>query len=174
MWFSEQPILRGQQMTQSHAIAAAIFTLALIVPLELFAQAASGKLPPRQTLIERKSMAIADDEPDLSRLLKLRFNACLEETRGKFGRYLGTRVTLEDLLESGKRLSGAAVEAATTSEQQTAAYEEYVSFCRDVERIVRDKVEENNEPTIALHQAQYYRYDAEILLYRARTASKTR
>lgn len=123
---------------------------------------AESNQPPR---IE--PVTIEKGEPELTRLLKLRHNAFLEETRAFEKLNREGRVSLNEVLAAQQRLVHAGIEMSRLPAEKVRYYELASESAKSFERIVRVKWESGVEPTQAMHQATAARASAEIRLHRA-------
>jgi hypothetical protein len=111
------------------------------------------------------------DNAELQKALQTRRNAAKEEVEALRGLYGSGRAALDDVAGAVARHARAGLELATTPAQRvkvlTVPYETSV----ELEKIVREKFGQGNEPSQAMHRATAARLAAEIDLLRARRAA---
>jgi hypothetical protein len=121
-------------------------------------------------LNEIKPFEINAQDNDLTKLLKRRHNAALEEIRAGHWLFMGGRVSLDDVFAAQQRLAKAGIEVTQTKIERLKYLQMAVDAARTTELIVRDQFQNNIEPMQAMARATRFRLSAEIDLLRAQSA----
>lgn len=127
------------------------------------------KLP---ALFAGKPLKIDGNEDELQRLLKERYNIALDDLQIAAALINKGNATPSILADPAKRFVPAALELATTSNEQIALLSQYVGLTRIVEREYEVRVAAGALAPASLNRAKYERLDAEILLLRTRRAAE--
>jgi hypothetical protein len=144
--------------------------------------AAQPDRPPERR--ERKVPALLKAEPiqpdkkddELHRLLKERYNEAVAELAALYAEFqhggLGRSPMDTAFHQASQRLLHAGLELKEKPADKVALLEQYVELQKFVEKFHQDLVNAGHEPPTLLHQARYYRIDAEIQLLRAKKAQR--
>jgi hypothetical protein len=141
---------------------------------------ASAQQPgePEPDLPALAKLAPAKEDPKddtLRKLLKERYNAALGELRGRYeGAVRGHGVSFDTMFAPAKRVVDAALALSADAAEQVALLEKYVAFAKDAEKFVQECLDAGvrTYTRADLHEATYFRADAEIQLLRAKEKGK--
>jgi hypothetical protein len=123
------------------------------------------KLP---KLLTTRPLDPAGESDEIRRLLRARYNAVLEEVRGRWQQFQTGSSKLDPLLESLRRLRSSGVEVEAIGRNRLQFLEDYVAMTRQVEDLVQRAVKAGQLASADAAQARYMRLDAEVELLRAR------
>ncbi len=126
---------------------------------------AQTKLP---KLLAAKPLETGAESDDLRQLIRARYNAVLEEVRGRYQQVRDGSGNLGQLLEAYRRLLAAGVAAADSGKNRLLFLEEFVELTRDAERLAASLTRAGVQRATEAAQARYLRLDAQIQLIRAR------
>jgi hypothetical protein len=123
------------------------------------------KLP---KLLAAKPLDTGAESDDLRQLIRARYNAALDEARGRYRQLQEGHGNLGQLFDAFRRLLAAGVAIADTGKTRLLFLEEYVDLTRAAERMAAEHAKAGQMPSVEAAQARYMRLDAEIQLLRAR------
>src|SRR5207253_2838933 len=108
-------------------------------------------------------------DSELTKLLKQRHNAALEDVRVRYERFTSGRSTLEGVLNAMQRMAKAGVEMAQMQAERLRYLQMALDGAKAMENIERNKVEAGAEPVQLMHRATAHRLTADIELLRAQS-----
>jgi exonuclease VII small subunit len=119
---------------------------------------------PGMTLIG--PIAIDGKESELMRLLKLRHNTALDESRARVRLFMKGRVAMDEILQAQMRLSKAGIDLVQSQAEKLKYYQLVFEWAKLIEDIIRDKYEQGSEPVQTMQRAIRQRLSAQINLMR--------
>ena len=146
--------------------------LMLLNGLALVASSSGQEKAGEPKVLSLKPVEVLPGDDELRKLQKERFNAAVSETQANVALYQSGRVTLDTTLESAKHVVLAGTDMVEKPADKIAMLEMGVEVARHLERIVKDRHDNDVEPRQALARATYQRCDWEIQLLRARRDAK--
>jgi hypothetical protein len=150
------------------ALCAAWFVSA--PPRERLSAQPAGPKPQKKLpkLLTTKPLDITGEKDEMRRLVRQRYNAALEEVRGRYQRLDQSFARADELFDSFRRLLASGVAATDTGRELVDFLVEYADLARDAERRTQAFVRAGQANGVAASQARYMVLDAEIQLLRAR------
>jgi hypothetical protein len=129
------------------------------------AGAGQQKLP---RLLTAKPVEIMEERDEMRKLLRARYNAALEEVRGRYHQFRDGQGKLEPMFDAFRRLLASGVAAADTGKDQVEFLELYVDLTRQVAKSVDGLAKIGGQiPSADAAQARYMHLDAQIQLLHA-------
>jgi hypothetical protein len=122
------------------------------------------KLP---KLLTAKPLNITQEKDEMRGLLRARYNAALEEARGRYHQFRGGQGKLQPMLDAFRRLLASGVAAADTGKAQIEFLEQYVELTRTVTDMAQAFLKSGQASNADAAQAQYMLLDAQIQLLNA-------
>jgi hypothetical protein len=107
-------------------------------------------------------LEIKDDDSDLLRLRKQRFNAALNEAKARYTMYKNGLTRLTDLIEVGQRVLGAQADLALTPEERTTVLEKQLEIYNEAEENLDKQVKAGRGQAADLERLRYDRLGIEI------------
>jgi hypothetical protein len=145
--------------------------LVLAVSLTLCAARAAAQddeLPP---ILRANPFVVKNSDEELTRLLKARYNAALEQALGRYKELIAGKTTTDFMIQAATYLRDAGLEVNARPHDQVALLAQIAELARSVEKINRAKYEAGSIALTQMAQARHFRLDAEIRLLRARRAA---
>jgi hypothetical protein len=106
-----------------------------------------------------------DDE--LRKLLKERYSTAVRELGATYQEFLAGRIVPDRVFDCSRRVLHAQLELTDRPTEQIAAYEKYLDFLKEVEKLTLPGFNAGRVPRADMEMTLYMRQDAEILLLRA-------
>jgi hypothetical protein len=152
-------------------------TAALVICLAMTIASAqeakpSPENPAQPRIMTFTTVDVAENDGELTRLLKQRYNASGEDLRARVALYGGGRIPLDEVAESLARFTTAGVELAQSPQKQVHALEYSLDTAKFIEKVVQVRFDQGNEALQIQKHAKVVRFDLEIQLHRAREALK--
>jgi len=115
-------------------------------------------------------LELKDDDSQLTRLKKERFNAALNEAKARFDLYKRGLTKLPDLIEVGQRLFGAEVDLYDKPEDRARVLERHLGVYNEAEENLEKNVKEGLATQADLEQLRYNKASLEIDLLNTRNS----
>jgi hypothetical protein len=119
-----------------------------------------------------KHVEPGEEDSEVRRLIKERYNETVSELRAEYQLFLGGRTTIRELTDTIEAFAGAGGELADTAVARVSELELALLTAKAVEAIAVRKHAEGIEPIQNMHHARACRLGIEIQLLRAREAAK--
>jgi len=116
-------------------------------------------------------LELKDDDTQLTRLKKQRFNAALNEAKARFDLYKRGLTKLPDLIEVGQRLFGAEVDLYDKPEDRVRVLERHLEVYNEAEENLEKHVKEGLATQADLEELRYNKASLEIELLNTRNSS---
>ena len=116
-------------------------------------------------------LELKDDDTQLTRLKKQRFNAALNEAKARFDLYKRGLTKLPDLIEVGQRLFGAEVDLYDKPEDRVRVLEQHLEVYNEAEENLEKHVKEGLATQADLEELRYNKASLEIELLNTRNSS---
>jgi hypothetical protein len=152
-------------------ILAALALLGGLAPSAARADDDDVKLP---AVLEGKPLEAAKGDDELRKLLKARYNAALQETKGRFMQLLAGKATSETLADCGRRLLRSELELCDKPADRVKVREKWLTLAKEVERVQKLRYDAGRIDVAEMAQAEFNRLDAEIELLREKKAAETK
>ena len=107
-------------------------------------------------------LEIKDDDSDLLKLRKQRFNAALNEAKDRYTMYKNGLTRLSDLIEVGQRVLSAQADVALTPEERTTVLEKQLEIYNEAEQNLDKQVKAGRGQAADLERLRYDRLGIEI------------
>ena len=107
-------------------------------------------------------LEVKDDDSQLVRLKKERFNAALNEAKARFDLYKRGLTKLPDLIEVGQRLFGAEVALYDKPEDRARVLQQHLDVYNEAEGNLEKQVKEGLATQADLEQLRYNKVSVEI------------
>jgi hypothetical protein len=115
-------------------------------------------------------LELKDDDTQLNRLKKERFNAALNEAKARFDLYKRGLTKLPDLIEVGQRLFSAEVDLYDKPEDRARVLERHLEVYNEAEENLEKHVKEGLATQADLEQLRYNKVSLEIDLLNTRNS----
>jgi len=115
-------------------------------------------------------LELKDDDSQLTRLKKERFNAALNEAKARFDLYKRGLTKLPDLIEVSQRLFGAEVDLYDKPEDRARVLERHLGVYNEAEENLEKNVKEGLATQADLEQLRYNKASLEIDLLNTRNS----
>jgi outer membrane protein TolC len=115
-------------------------------------------------------LELKDDDTQLDRLKKERFNAALNEAKARFDLYKRGLTKLPDLIEVGQRLFSAEVDLYDKPEDRARVLERHLDVYNEAEENLEKHVKEGLATQADLEQLRYNKASLEIDLLTTRNS----
>ena len=107
-------------------------------------------------------LAIKDEDPQLIRLKKLRFNMALTEARDRYSLYKKGIVKLYDLIDVGQRVLTAQADLAQSPEERADVLQKQLEIFAEAEDNLQKQIKEGKAESADLDHLRYERLGVEI------------
>ena len=115
-------------------------------------------------------LELKDDDTQLTRFKKQRFNAALNEAKARFDLYKRGLTKLPDLIEVGQRLFGAEVDLYDKPEDRVRVLERHLEVYNEAEENLEKHVKEGLATQADLEELRYNKASLEIELLNTRNS----
>src|SRR5262249_62242416 len=126
--------------------------------------------PKVMEVLSAPSLELKDDDTQLARLKKQRFNAALNEAKARFDLYKRGLTKLPDLIEVGQRLFSAEVDLYDKPEDRVRVLERHLDVYKEAEENLEKNVKEGLATQADLEQLRFNKASLEIDLLNARNS----
>lgn len=121
-------------------------------------------------VLSTPDLELKDDDTQLIRLKKERFNAALNEAKARFDLYKRGLTKLPDLIEVGQRLFSAEVDLYDKPEDRVRVLERHLGVYKEAEENLEKNVKEGLATQADLEQLRFNKASLEIDLLNARNS----
>jgi hypothetical protein len=143
-------------------LALAVLLWAAASPISVQAQRILKFSPKVMEVLNSPLLEVKDDDSQLVRLKKERFNAALNEAKARFDLYKRGLTKLPDLIEVGQRLFGAEVALYDKPEDRARVLQQHLDVYNEAEGNLEKQVKEGLATQADLEQLRYNKVSVEI------------
>jgi hypothetical protein len=133
----------------------------------LAAQPPGAGRPKLPRLLTAKPVEVTEERDEMRKLMRARYNAALEEVRGRYQQFLHGTGKVDSMFDAFRRLLASGVVAAESVKDQVEFLEQYVDLTRQVSGSVHGQAKSGQISSAEAAQARYMHLDAQIQLLHA-------
>jgi hypothetical protein len=164
--------MRGIRSKQGWSCALAIILWACS-PQGGHAQQTAKLSPKVMAVVNGPLVELKDDDPQLLRLKKERFNAALNETKARFDLFNRGLTRIPALIEVGERLFSAEVDLYDKPEERAQVLQRQLDIYTDAEANLEKQVKEGLATQADLERLRYNRLSVEIDLFNVKNTPES-
>lgn len=116
----------------------------------------------REEQFEFKPVEIHEDDDELKKLLKARYNAAVAEVQARRMEYLRGMAAVNQICEAGKRVLIAERELLSDPQALLKSYDRSIVLAKEIEKYAEANLSVGTGTKQEVFQARYYRLEAEI------------
>jgi hypothetical protein len=155
--------LAQERRSNRWQLAIAILSLAVLCPTLVRAQSHSVQAGPKITeVLETAPLDIKDEDTQLIKLKKMRFNAAIAEAKERYALFKKGQAKFPDLVDVGQRVLTAQADLAQSPEERAQVLDQQLQVFAEAEDNLDKQVKEGRGLAADLDRLRYERFGVEI------------
>jgi hypothetical protein len=144
-------------------LAIAILSLSLLYPALVRGQSHSVQAGPKVTeVLDTAPLDIKDEDTQLIKLKKMRFNAAIAEAKERYALFKKAQAKFPDLVDVGQRVLTAQADLAQSPEERAQVLDKQLQVFAEAEDNLDKQVKEGRGQVADLDRLKYERFGVEI------------
>jgi hypothetical protein len=141
----------------------ALFSISLLFPTLVRAQSRSVQPGPKVTeVLDTAPLDIKDEDTQLIKLKKMRFNAAIAEAKERYALFKKGQAKFPDLVDVGQRVLTAQADLAQSPEERAQVLDKQLQVFAEAEDNLDKQVKEGKGQAADLDRLRYERFGVEI------------
>jgi hypothetical protein len=141
----------------------AVFSMSLLYPALVHAQSRNVQVGPKVTeVLDTAPLDIKDEDTQLIKLKKMRFNAAIAEAKERYALFKKRQAKFPDLVDVGQRVLSAQADLAQSPEERAQVLDKQLQVFAEAEDDLDKQVKVGKAQAADLDRLRYERFGVEI------------